>query len=167
MRQWLGRKAPSLEVIPVINNFDEIQKRWRGEELGALLSSLGGRSALATQLSNYADAKSLGGLLIDFEGLLPEQQNGLIELTRLLTGMMHERGKRLLVFVPAGDDAYDTARLSAFADGVVLGTYDEHTEISPGPLAAQGWFNDELKKVAQLVLKKADRCDRFIRSRLG
>ena len=110
VRQWLGRKAPSLEVIPVINNFDEIQKRWRGEELGALLSSLGGRSALATRLSNYADAKSLGGLLIDFEGLLPEQQNGLIELTRLLTGMMHERGKRLLVFVPAGDDAYDTAR---------------------------------------------------------
>jgi len=151
VRQWLSQNAPSLRIIPVINNFDESQARWRGEELGTLLSSPAGRTALAAQLANYLAQSGLPGLLLDFEGLSVEHQVDFVAFLNLLGDSLHQSGKKIMVFVPAGDNAYDIESLSRFADNVVLGAFDEHTGINAGPLAAQGWFQGEIERVARLV----------------
>jgi peptidoglycan-N-acetylglucosamine deacetylase len=118
--------------------------RWRGEDLAVLLASPEARHRLVSRLSSYAEAEKLKGLLIDFEEIPVDQQTNFVTMVSLLASSLHEKGRKLLILVPAADDAYDVARLSLMADAIVLANYDEHAGVQAGPLAAQGWFEAQL-----------------------
>jgi peptidoglycan-N-acetylglucosamine deacetylase len=147
---WLKQNAPSLAIIPAINNFDETESRWRGEDLALLLASPEGRLRLVSRLSSLPELESFEGLLVDFEDIPSEQQSNFVTMVGLLSTSLHAKGKKLLVLVPGGDDAYDVARLSLVADSIVVATYDEHVGV-PGPLAAQSWFEEQLGWVLKIA----------------
>ncbi|MCD1655437.1 glycoside hydrolase [Treponema zuelzerae] len=90
-----------------------------------------------------AAAKPYDGLQIDFEMVLPEDDEWFFSFLQEL-----KRGigkKTLSVAIPArtrklSRDAYDYARLSLVADRVLVMAYDEHWSGSkPGPIATLEW----------------------------
>ena len=59
---------------------------------------------------------------------------------------------KLYVAVPARNNEFDYAAISAAADGVVLMNYDEHYPgAASGPVASQDWFEQNLKSALDVI----------------
>ena len=77
---------------------------------------------------------------------------GYRELIKEVALDLHARGLKLYVAAPADDKEYAYESVAANSDGIVLMNYDQHYPGSPpGPLAAQGWFTQNLQTVLKLV----------------
>src|SRR6266705_3386067 len=65
---------------------------------------------------------------------------------------MHAVGLKLMIALPARDDAYDYEYFGKQCDAIVLMNYDQHWPYSPpGPIAAQDWFVENLRQVLEVV----------------
>jgi peptidoglycan-N-acetylglucosamine deacetylase len=59
---------------------------------------------------------------------------------------------KLMIALPARDDAYDYKFFGKECDAIVLMNYDQHWLTSPaGPVAAQDWFVENLRQVLEVV----------------
>ena len=68
---------------------------------------------------------------------------------------MHPKNLRLFVNEGVGADDSEFAELAQQTDGIVLMNYDQHEETGdPGPIAAQDWFENNLKRVLKVVPKE-------------
>ena len=76
---------------------------------------------------------------------------------------------KLYVSVQVRNSDYNYAAISAAVDGVVIMNYDEHYPGgTPGPVASQDWFTNNLKAAIKEIPKdKADLCHRQLWLRLG
>src|SRR5258708_8479013 len=69
-----------------------------------------------------------------------------------LAPALHAVGLKLMVALPARDDAYDYEFFGKQCDAIVLMNYDQHWQTSPpGPIAAQDWFVENLRQVMEGV----------------
>ena len=68
---------------------------------------------------------------------------------------MHPKNLRLFVNERGGRGRCEFAQLAKQTDGIVLMNYDQHEETGgPGPIAAQDWFENNLKRVLKVVPKE-------------
>ena len=142
-----GEKA-NVDVFPLINNFDPVQKQWL-TNVGQFLSSSAARQNFRTQLLAFLATDRYKGAAIDFEEIPLEAQSGFAALIAELGKDLHGRGMKLYVNVPVADRDYNYAQLAADSDGLVIMNYDQHQSTGgPGPIAAQDWFT---ANVAQAV----------------
>ena len=90
--------------------------------------------------------------MVDFEAFPASGQKGYVALLNELSSDLHARGMKLYVSVPAHNQEFDYAAISAPADGVIVMNYDEHYPgAASGPVASQDWFVDNLKFVEKVV----------------
>ena len=69
-----------------------------------------------------------------------------------LGSALHSVGLKLMVELPARDDAYDYRFFGKECDAIVLLNFDQHWVSSPpGPIAAQDWFVENLHQVMKEV----------------
>ncbi len=146
---WIRKHAPGLSLMPLVNNYNSGQKRWDKEATTGLLHSAEARATFARALLRYAKAMNADGLVLDFEQFAPADREKYTVLVREVASRFRAHGMKLLVAARLEPELYQLDALAEASNGVILMTYDEHTEDgNPGPLAAQGWFE---KQVAEAV----------------
>lgn len=147
------------EIFPLVNNYDPIRNVFQ-PSVGDFLMSPSAQANFMRAVDRFMAANpTYRGLSIDFEEVPAAAQPGFKALIATLYNDFHSRGLRLYVNTPVGDDDWDLAYLAEHSDGLLLMDYDQHqTESGPGPIAAQDWFTDNLRKILKTVPKNKVIC---------
>ncbi len=144
---WLQANAPQLKVLPLVNNYDEVHSRWDPAAAEAVLQSAPARGQFASDINRFVTDGHYAGVVLDLEQIPIDAQSDYVKLVHELAEIFRDRGLQLLVALAPNSTAYDYAGLAAAADGLIVMSYDEHTEKGvQGPLASQGWFETVLAR---------------------
>ena len=150
---FLRSEKASTEVFPLINNFDPVAKQWL-TNIGDFLNDPSARENFRSQLLVFLASDRFKGAAVDFEEIPLAAQPGFNALIEELGEDLHSRGLKLYVNVPVADKDFDYGRLAASSDGLVVMNYDQHQTTSrPGPVAAQDWFDSNLKQALKDIPK--------------
>ena len=112
-----------MEVFPMVNNFNGTD--WMGDITG-FLNNPDARAVFRKQVGMFLSSDHFRGLMVDFEAFPDSGQKGYVALLNELSSDLHARGMKLYVSVPAHNQEFDYAAISAPADGVIVMNYDEH-----------------------------------------
>ena len=145
---YLNVEDTSLEVFPMVNNFDGSD--W--VNVSGFLNDPEARSLFRQQVSAFLSSGRYRGLMVDFEAFPKRGQPGYVALLNELSLDLHGRGMKLYVAVPSHNEDFDYPAVAAAADGVVLMNYDEHYPGGkPGPVASQDWFAQNLTFAKKVI----------------
>ena len=145
----LKAEDSNMEVFPMVNNFNGSD--WVGDITG-FLNDPEARSSFRRQLGLFLSSDRFRGLMLDFESFPKSGQPGYVALLNELSVDLHAHGMKLYVSVPAHNEEFDYAAISAPADGVVVMDYDEHFPGGKsGPVASQDWFVDNLNFAVKAI----------------
>src|ERR1022692_4059368 len=146
---FIKAEDSSMEVFPMVNNFNGTD--WVGG-IAAFLNDPDARGVFRKQVSLFLSSDRFDGLMVDFEAFPSSGQKGYVALLNELSSDLHARGMKLYVSVPAHNEEFDYAAISAPADGVIVMNYDEHYPgAAAGPVASQDWFVDNLKFAVNVI----------------
>lgn len=145
---WIGRNAPHIESLPLVNNYAQSQGGWQGAMAAAMMASASGRSRFISELWDYAIKYSLPGVVLDLEGMPATANADFKLLVQEAATLFHESGMKLLVAVPVGKTGLDYSGLAEVCEGLILMAYDQHSdEGEAGPIAGQAWFENQLDDI--------------------
>ena len=147
------------EVFPHLTSFNT-QTQSFDPAIGAVLLDTDKREKLKDQILRFfAGMPAYHGLSLDFENLPDNADEAYMQFIEELYPAMHARNLRLYINIPALTEEADLKRFAANADGVLVMNYDQHElESEPGPIAAQSWFLDNLRRVLKVVPKEKIIC---------
>ncbi len=152
LHQWMKSLNPPVELpmMALLNNYDGLH--WRVEEMVKLLASPASRQRLVTDAVEFAVQSHESGIVVDFEDVPDTSQAHYREFAAELGPALHSAGLKLMLALPARDDAYDYGFFGKQCDAIVLMNYDEHWQTSPpGPIASQDWYVENLRQVMEDV----------------
>src|SRR6202795_4245175 len=152
LHQWMKSFNPAIELpmMGLVNNYDGVE--WRIKEMAQLLASPAARQNLARDLVEYAVESHQSGIVVDFEEVPDASQAHFRAFIGGLSPALHSVGLKLMIALPARDDAYDYEFFGKQCDTIVLMNYDQHwLTPPPGPIAAQDWFVENLHQVLDVV----------------
>ncbi|HET7439957.1 MAG TPA: polysaccharide deacetylase family protein, partial [Terriglobales bacterium] len=146
---FLRSEDTGMEVFPVVQNFN-------GSDfdpgVAAFLMDPAARAHFRQQIAAFLASDKYRGLMVDFEAFPKKAQPGYVALLGELANDLHGKGMKLYVSLQARNEDYDYAAISARADGIVVMNYDEHYPGgTPGPVASQDWFVDNLKAASKEI----------------
>jgi cellulose synthase/poly-beta-1,6-N-acetylglucosamine synthase-like glycosyltransferase/spore germination protein YaaH/peptidoglycan/xylan/chitin deacetylase (PgdA/CDA1 family) len=149
---FLKAEDTEMEVFPVVQNFDGI------DFIPGIVDFLNNPQARANfrrEVGLFLATDHYRGLMIDFESFPTKGQPGYVALLNELSSDLHAKGMKLYVSVQARNVDFDYKAISAAADGVVIMNYDEHYPGgTPGPVASQDWFTDNLDSALEEIPKQ-------------
>ncbi len=149
---FLRAEKAEVEVFPLVNNFDPGSRQWLN--IGDFISDPAARKRFRSQLLLYLSSDRFKGAALDFEEIPLKAQPGFRALVQELGEDLHGHGLRLYVNVPVSDRDFDYGALAAGSDGLVIMNYDQHqTTSKAGPIAAQDWFDENLKQALKDIPK--------------
>jgi len=152
LHQWMKSLNPPVELptMGLINNYDGVE--WRIKEMAQMLANPAARQKLARDITEYAVESHEAGIVVDFEEVPDASQSQFRAFIAGLAPALHSAGLKLMIALPARDDAYDYEFFGNQCDAIVLMNYDQHWLTSPpGPIAAQDWFVENLRQVFDVV----------------
>jgi cellulose synthase/poly-beta-1,6-N-acetylglucosamine synthase-like glycosyltransferase/peptidoglycan/xylan/chitin deacetylase (PgdA/CDA1 family)/spore germination protein YaaH len=150
LHRWMKAANVELPIMGLLNNYDGTV--WRIKEMAELLASASARRNLVRDVVQYAVQAHQAGIVVDFEEIPDATQTHFREFTAELAPALHSVGLKLMIALPARDDAYDYEFFGKECDAIVLMNYDQHWATSePGPIAAQDWFVENLRQVLEVV----------------
>ena len=149
---FLKAEDTDMEVFPVVQNFD-------GTDfvpgITDFLNNPEARARFRREIGLFLATDHYRGLMIDFESFPKKGQPGYVALLNELSSDLHGKGMKLYVSVQVRNEDYDYSAISSAADGVVIMNYDEHFPGgTPGPVASQDWFTDNLESAVQEIPKE-------------
>ena len=152
LHQWMKSFNPPIELpmMGLLNNYDGVE--WRIKEMAQLLANPAARQNLVQGIVEYAVDSHESGVVVDLEEVPDASQAHFRDFIGALAPALHSVGLKLMIALPARDDAYDYEFFGKECDAVVLMNYDEHWLTSPpGPIASQDWFVENLRQVFDVV----------------
>ena len=152
LHQWMRSLNPPVELpmMGLLNNYDG--QVWRVKEMAELLASADARNRLISDATQYAVIAKQAGIVVDFEEVPDESQENFQKFIGQFAPALHAVGLKLMIALPARDDAYDYEFFGKETDAIILMNYDQHWLTSPpGPIAAQDWFEENLRQVLEVV----------------
>ena len=152
LHQWMKSFTPPIELpmMGLVNNYDGVD--WHIKEMAQMLASPAARQNLARDIVEYAVESHEAGIVVDFEEVPDASQGHFRAFIGELGLAMHSVGLKLMIALPARDDAYDYEFFGKQCDAIVLMNYDQHWLTSqPGPIASQDWFVENLHQVFDVV----------------
>jgi peptidoglycan-N-acetylglucosamine deacetylase len=149
---FLKAEDTDMEVFPVVQNFD-------GTDfvpgVSAFLMDPQARANFRREIGLFLASDHYRGLMIDFESFPKKAQPGYVALLNELSSELHAKGLKLYVSVQVRNEDFDYKAISAAVDGVVIMNYDEHFPGgTPGPVASQDWFTDNLDSAVEVIPKE-------------
>jgi peptidoglycan-N-acetylglucosamine deacetylase len=143
------------EIFPELKNYNVLKQDW-DPHATAMVKDPAARLNLERQIMTFLAANpSYHGISLDLEDLPDDALAGYHSLVGELYSLMHPKNLRLFVNESVGADDSEFAQLAQQTDGILLMNYDQHEETgSPGPIAAQDWFENNLKRVLNVVPKQ-------------
>jgi cellulose synthase/poly-beta-1,6-N-acetylglucosamine synthase-like glycosyltransferase/peptidoglycan/xylan/chitin deacetylase (PgdA/CDA1 family)/spore germination protein YaaH len=159
VRDLIAANHEDTEIYPQLKNYNVLTQDW-DQNVVALLKDPAARANLERQLLTFLAAyPAYHGLSLDLENLPDEALPGYHALIGELYSQMHPKNLRLFVNEGVGADDSEFALLAQQTDGILLMNYDQHEETSgPGPIAAQDWFENNLRRVLKVVPKEKIIC---------
>ncbi|MFC6644693.1 glycosyltransferase [Granulicella cerasi] len=147
------------EIFPLVNNYSPTEGVFK-DSIGAFLQSPDARNKFQQQVDRFLAANTrYRGLTFDFQAIPADAQSGFRSLVAAIYDDFHARNLRLYITVPVGDSNYDYAYLADHADGLVLMNYDQHQSGTlAGPIAAQDWFENNLREILKNVPREKIIC---------
>src|SRR5882724_8413827 len=148
LHQWMKSLSPPVELptMGLINNYDGVE--WRIKEMAQMFANPAARHKLARDITEYAVESHEAGIVVDFEEVPDASQAHFRQFIATLAPELHSAGLKLMIALPARDDAYDYEFFGNQCDAIVVMNYDQHWLTSPpGPIAAQDWFVENLRQV--------------------
>lgn len=140
-------KAHKVAILPSVNNVNDGE--WDGKLLHQLFASPNARSKVISELLDAVKKNGYDGINLDFEGVNPEDKEGLVTFVTELTNEFHRQGYKVTETVPTNNRAYDYAALANVVDRVIVLMFDQHfPEQSPGPLASLDWVKTNLNRLS-------------------
>ncbi|GGZ11455.1 glycosyltransferase [Novosphingobium colocasiae] len=131
------------KVLPMVQNF--MGNDWDGANAAMLLHDRAKSRALIARLAEIVRDRKVAGLVMDFEALPAGAMSDYLHFLHRLRRAL-PKGAELAVTAPAEDQAWPLAKVGKVADRLILMAYDQHWEGgTPGPIAAQQWFVDEVQ----------------------
>ncbi len=152
LHQWMKSFTPPIELpmMGLINNYDGVD--WLIKEMAQMLASPAARHNLEQDIVEYVVESHEAGIVVDFEEVPNASQAHFRAFIGELGPALHSRGLKLMIALPARDDAYDYEFFGKQCDAIVLMNYDQHWLTSqPGPIASQDWFVENLNQVFDVV----------------
>src|SRR5713226_5460419 len=152
LHQWMKSLNPPVELptMGLVNNYDGVE--WRIKEMAQMLANPAARQKLARDIVEYAFESHEAGIVVDFEEVPDASQAHFRAFIAALAPALHSAGLKLMMALPARDDAYDYEFFGKQCDAIVLMNYDQHWLTSPpGPIASQDWFVENLRQVFDVV----------------
>ena len=152
LHQWMKSLNPPVELpmMGLLNNYDGVQ--WRVEEMAKLLANAEARQKLVRDVVEFAVEAHEAGIVVDFEEVPDTSQAHFREFASELGPALHSVALKLMIALPARDDAYDYGFFAKQCDAIMLMNYDEHWQTSPpGPIASQDWYVENLRQVLEVV----------------
>jgi len=149
---FLKAEGTGMEVFPVVQNFD-------GADFvpGVVdfLNNPAARANFRREVALYLASDHYRGLMLDFESFPKNGQTGYVALLNELASDLHAKGLKLYVTVQVRNPDFDYKAISSAVDGVVIMNYDEHYPGgTPGPVASQDWFTDNLESAVNEIPKE-------------
>ncbi len=149
---FLKAEGTNMEVFPVVQNFD-------GTDfvpgISDFLNNPQARARFRREIGIFLASDRYRGLMVDFESFPKKAQPGYVALLRELSSDLHGGGLKLYVSVQVRNEDYDYKAISSAVDGVVIMNYDEHFPGgTPGPVASQDWFSDNLEAAVKEIPKE-------------
>ena len=149
---FLKAEGTGMEVFPVVQNFD-------GTDfvpgVSDFLNNPQARANFRREIGLFLASDHYRGLMIDFESFPKKGQTGYVALLNELSSDLHSKGMKLYVSVQVRNEDFDYKAISSAADGVVIMNYDEHFPGgTPGPVASQDWFTDNLESAVKEIPKE-------------
>jgi cellulose synthase/poly-beta-1,6-N-acetylglucosamine synthase-like glycosyltransferase/spore germination protein YaaH/peptidoglycan/xylan/chitin deacetylase (PgdA/CDA1 family) len=150
LHQWMKSTNIELPMMAQLNNYDGVM--WHVKELAGLLRKPDARRTLVENTVEYAVQAHEAGIVVDIEEIPDQSQANFRAFIGELAPALHAVGLKLMVALPARDNAYDYEYFGKQCDAIVLMNYDQHWQTSPpGPIAAQDWFVENLRQVMEVV----------------
>ena len=150
LHRWMKSTNVELPLMALLDNYDGVT--WRVKEMGGMLGNKTARHNLVRDVVDFTVGAHQTGVVVDFEEVPEASQPHFKEFGAELAAGLHSVGLKLMVALPARDDAYDYKFFGKVCDAIVLMNYDQHWLTSPaGPVAAQDWFAENLRQVLELV----------------
>jgi cellulose synthase/poly-beta-1,6-N-acetylglucosamine synthase-like glycosyltransferase/spore germination protein YaaH/peptidoglycan/xylan/chitin deacetylase (PgdA/CDA1 family) len=152
LHQWMRSLNPPVELpmMGLLNNYDGTV--WRVKEMAELLANPTARSRLISDVTQYEVAAKQAGIVVDFEEVPDASQENFQKFIGQFAPALHAVGLKLMIALPARDDSYDYEFFGKETDAIILMNYDQHWLTStPGPIAAQDWFVENLRQVLEVV----------------
>jgi len=150
LHQWMKSANVEMPMMGLLNNYDGLV--WRVTEFAGLLASPPARTHLVEDTVQYAVQTHEAGIVVDFEEIPEASQPHFRQLIAELAPALHSVGLKLMIALPARDDAYDYGFFGKQCDAIILMNYDQHWLTSgAGPIAAQDWFVENLRQIREVV----------------
>src|SRR5690242_12510490 len=152
LHQWMKSLNPPVELpmMALLNNYDGVH--WRVEEMAKMLTNSTARQKLVHDTVEFAVESHEAGVVVDFEEVPDTSQEHFRQFAAELGPALHSVGLKLMLALPARDDAYDYEFFAKQCDAIVLMNYDEHWQTSPpGPIASQDWYVENLRQIRDVV----------------
>lgn len=140
-------KVSGIKTYALVHNYSG--SNFDKQKIKALLQSDSARRNLANNLLNVIAKNGYDGVNIDFENIDYRDRQYYSLLIKELKDVLSSKDYRLTVSIPAKtvdnpnnswNGAFDYKVIGAYADEVLLMTYDEHgTWGAQGPIASIGW----------------------------
>ncbi len=148
---FLRSEDTDMDVFPMVQNFNGVDF---DPKIAEFLNSKEGHDRFRREIATFLATDRYGGLMVDFESFPKSAQKGYVTLLGELAEDLHAKGMKLYISGQARNSDYDYAAISAVVDGVVLMNYDEHYPGgTPGPVASQDWFVDNLRDAEKVIPK--------------
>ncbi len=139
-----------VKVLPLLTN--NIAGVFRGDVIHRILNDPEKRERLVADIIKYLEKYKLDGINIDFEDLLENKNEVLVQFQKSLYDKMHQRGLLVSQDVQPFNQDYNFKELSEYNDYVILMAYDQFSDgTGPGPICHQKWIegavDDAIKKI--------------------
>src|SRR3989475_11680668 len=120
LHQWMKSLNSPIELpmMGLINNYDGA--KWRIKEMAQMLANPASRRRLVRDVVEYAVASHEAGVVVVFEEGPDPSQAHFRELIGALAPALHSRGLKLMIALPARDDAYDYEYFGQQCDAIEL-----------------------------------------------
>jgi cellulose synthase/poly-beta-1,6-N-acetylglucosamine synthase-like glycosyltransferase/peptidoglycan/xylan/chitin deacetylase (PgdA/CDA1 family)/spore germination protein YaaH len=155
IRDLISAAHEDTEIYPQIKNYNVLTQEW-DQGAAAMLKDPAARKNLEHQLGIFLAANpSYHGISLDLEDLPEDAQANYNLLVEELYRQLHPKNLRLFINEGVSTDDDELAELAKNTDGIVLMNYDQHEETgNPGPIAAQDWFENNLRRALKVVPKE-------------
>ncbi len=136
---WLRTRAPHMAIYPFLAS------RLNPARTEAAFASPGGRALLIDQLAKHLRQDRFGGIVLDLSGMRSSGHAHLVTFLGQLRAVLKARGQKVILAAPPQETGQRLQLLSKFVDYILVLSHDETAERSdPGPVASQGWFEEEV-----------------------
>lgn len=145
---FISENKKEIEIMPLINNFNENSQQWDGEMLARMLSSADARKRAVDNIYSFVKSNGFMGISVDFENMPEGSQGNLYLFMQELYGKFQPEGLMVTQNIPLGDDSFDVVKLSKVSDYLILMSYDEHyAGGEPGPISSNLWYVASLNRI--------------------